>query len=91
MTDATINVSGHSVPLIGVPADAVLEECDLCHDTIPMREAVVTGTGVLCKKCADLDRLSAKIECGERLTNQERLKRQGIIFNHNGKCGKIIT
>ena len=23
-------------------------------------------------------------------TNQDRLKRQGLIFNHSGKCGKII-
>lgn len=24
------------------------------------------------------------------LTNEQRLKRQGAIFNHDGKCGKIV-
>ena len=38
-----------------------------------------------------LEELTDKIERGERLTNQERLGRQGLIFNHDGKCGKIIT
>ena len=24
------------------------------------------------------------------LTNEQRLKRQGRIFNHDGQCGKIV-
>jgi RNase P subunit RPR2 len=26
-----------------------------------------------------------------KLNNEQRLKRQGMLFNHDGKCGKIIT
>ncbi|MCW5548889.1 MAG: hypothetical protein KIT44_07985 [Opitutaceae bacterium] len=33
-----------------------------------------------------LDELKAKIERGDRLTNDERAERQGIIFNHSGKA-----
>lgn len=29
--------------------------------------------------------------CCSRDTMPERLRRQGMIFNHNGKCGKIVT
>lgn len=34
----------------------------------------------------ELDALTAKIERGESLTNEERARRQGIIFNHSGKA-----
>ena len=49
---ATVIKDGFRVPLIGVPESAVLEECDLCHDTFPMTEVAFTGTQTLCKKCA---------------------------------------
>jgi len=38
---------------------------------------------------ARLEALTRKIERGERLTNDERAERQGIIFNHSGKCGHV--
>ena len=44
----------------------------------------------LAEKLERLEALHSKIERGERLNNQERLERQGLIFNHSGKCGKII-
>jgi hypothetical protein len=31
-----------------------------------------------------------KLNLNEPRTNAERLKRQGEIFNHDGKCGKIV-
>jgi len=34
----------------------------------------------------ELRMLSEKIERGERLTNDERARRQGLIFNHGGKA-----
>ena len=34
--------------------------------------------------------LTEKIQRGEGLAMPERLERQGLIFNHSGKCGKII-
>ena len=50
----------------------------------------VVGASGPKSKLEMLEELTAKIERGERLNNQERLERQGIIFNHSGKCGKII-
>jgi hypothetical protein len=35
------------------------------------------------------DELTAKIERGESLTNDERAERQGIIFNHSGKASGV--
>ena len=29
----------------------MLEECDLCHNTIRISEAYFTGTQILCAKC----------------------------------------
>lgn len=43
----------------------------------------------LADKLERLEALQSKIERGERLNNQERLERQGLIFNHDGQCGKI--
>jgi hypothetical protein len=34
----------------------------------------------------ELDALNAKIKRGEKLTNQERARRQGLIFNHAGNA-----
>lgn len=34
----------------------------------------------------ELDLLDAKVNSGERLTNDERCRRQGLIFNHHGKA-----
>lgn len=33
----------------------------------------------------ELAEMRAKIDRGERLTNDERARRQGLIFNHPGK------
>lgn len=42
--------------------------------------------------CMVLSRVDAKIARGEKLTNGERLQRQGAIFNHSGKCaGPLVT
>lgn len=44
------------------------------------------------KKKSELAALNAKIARGERLTNDERLRRQGILFNHAGRCiGPLVT
>ncbi len=45
---------------------------------------VVTGSPTFFS--AELDALTAKINRGENLTNDERARRQGIIFNHSGKA-----
>jgi len=49
---AVVEKDGFKVPLIGIPPDAVLEVCDLCGDTIPLRESQFTGKQILCKKCS---------------------------------------
>jgi transposase-like protein len=48
---------------------------------------------------SDIIRDNGRVTCSHcghervvmKLTNEQRLKRQGMIFNHDGKCGKIIT
>lgn len=40
-----------NIPLIGIPADATLEECDGCHDLFPLRDLEWTGRQFLCNKC----------------------------------------
>lgn len=51
---ATVEREGFQVPLIGIPAEAVLQECDGCHDEFPIRELEMSGCAqVLCKKCRE--------------------------------------
>lgn len=38
------------------------------------------------RRQTELDSLAAKVNSGERLTNDERCRRQGLIFNHHGKA-----
>ena len=49
----TYTLGGFVEPLIGIPQYATLEECDCCHEIIPLREAVFNGIQTLCKECAD--------------------------------------
>ena len=49
---AIIQREGFNVPLIGVPPEAVLQECDCCHEENPIREIELTESGqFLCEKC----------------------------------------
>jgi hypothetical protein len=52
---AIVEREGFKVPLIGVPADAVLETCDCCGDIIGLTDAVVGDGGVYCRRCASTD------------------------------------
>lgn len=55
---AKVDRDGFRVPLIGIPHDAVLQECDLCHNEFPLREIEMTDAGqCLCSKC----RLAGKL------------------------------
>lgn len=49
---ATVTRDGYEVPLISIPADAVLETCDCCGDTIGLSKSVFSGRQILCAKCA---------------------------------------
>lgn len=49
--DATVVRDGYTVPLIGIPREAVLEECDCCGETIGLSQSHFTGSQVLCSKC----------------------------------------
>ena len=49
---ATVVKDGFTVPLIGIPVEAVLEECESCHETLPLRELQLIGNQMLCRKCA---------------------------------------
>ena len=48
---ASVDREGYTVPLIGIPPQAVLDECDLCHDELPVRDLEYDGRQLLCKKC----------------------------------------
>ena len=50
---ATVTRDGYEVPLIGVPADAVLDTCDCCGDLFPLTSLEVTDGGVLCRRCRE--------------------------------------
>lgn len=50
---ATVEREGFTVPLIGIPADAVLDECECCHNVFPIRELMLNADGkaYYCLKC----------------------------------------
>lgn len=48
---ATVQKDGYTVPLIGIPTEAVLDECECCHDRFPLGELTFNGTQNLCGKC----------------------------------------
>ena len=49
---AMVQREGFMVPLIGIPPDAVLEECDCCHELLGLEALTWTGKQMLCAKCA---------------------------------------
>lgn len=49
---AEITIGEYKIPLIGIPKDAAMEECDLCHEIEPLQEVIITECGqILCRKC----------------------------------------
>ncbi len=49
---AIVIKDGFEVPLIGISPDAVLQECELCHDKFPMLDVEISDGGqMLCGKC----------------------------------------
>lgn len=52
MKHAMVQREGFNVPLIGIPADAVLDECDCCHELLGLSDLTWTGRQMLCVKCA---------------------------------------
>lgn len=48
---ATVNTGGYTIPLIGVPASATKEKCDLCGGIFHTQEITLVGTKFLCIKC----------------------------------------
>jgi hypothetical protein len=51
---ATVVRVGFTVPLIGIPKDAVLDECQMCGRTFPLNKLSFSRKGrLLCKECGD--------------------------------------
>ena len=49
---AKVERDGFKVPLLGIPPDAVLQECELCHNEYPLRDVEMSKSGqILCNKC----------------------------------------
>jgi len=51
MKHATVQIGNMTIPLIGIPPPATLEECDCCHDVFPLRKVQLVGNQFLCEKC----------------------------------------
>jgi hypothetical protein len=51
MNHATVTRDGFTVPLIGIPKDATLQECDACHELFGLQQIQWTGAQMLCDKC----------------------------------------
>lgn len=51
---AIVEREGFKVPLLGIPPDSVLQECELCHNEYPIRDVEMLSSGqLLCKKCRE--------------------------------------
>jgi hypothetical protein len=55
MEHATIKIDKFTIPLIGIPKDATLDECDLCHDFFSIQDLKLDKTGkfLYCPKHQD--------------------------------------
>lgn len=51
MKHATVERSGWTIPLIGIPQSATLEECDRCRCLFHIRRVVITDGRFLCFEC----------------------------------------
>lgn len=60
MKHAEVKIGEFTIPLIGVPRNATLEECDCCHEIIVLSEAVITDKQVLCRKCSKPNETQSK-------------------------------
>lgn len=61
MKHATVNLGGMEIPLIGIPPEATLDECDLCHEWWPLHALEISETGqILCRKCRDNETKGSK-------------------------------
>ena len=52
---ATVQREGFTVPLIGIPEDAVLTECECCGEMVGITDTMITDNGALCPKCRKHD------------------------------------
>lgn len=50
---ATVKRDGFTVPLIRIPSDATVGECDLCGNWKSIFELEFNGKQMLCKKCRE--------------------------------------
>lgn len=50
---AIISVGGYEIPLIGIPTEAALEECDCCGQVFPFQQLEIIGKQLLCVRCKE--------------------------------------
>ena len=49
---AQVEREGYRVPLIGIPPDAMLQECESCHEQKSISTVMLMSDGqMLCEKC----------------------------------------
>lgn len=53
MKHAEVTIGEYTIPLIGIPSSATLDECDCCHDFFSIQQLEINESGnqVLCIKC----------------------------------------
>lgn len=70
----------HSV--VGASGQLCCPKCRALTLNVHVSDIILANGRVTCSACGH-ERVAMK------MTNEQRLKRQGMLFNHDGKCGKI--
>jgi len=47
----TVKIGEYTIPLIGLPRDATLQECESCHRQFYIGDIIFTGKKFLCVRC----------------------------------------
>lgn len=77
---AIVEREGFKVPLLGIPPDAVLQECELCHEEYPLRDVEMSATGqILCKKCRVAEPANDQADLPPTGARQPRSGTEGAI------------
>lgn len=56
MDHAKVKVGEYIIPLIGIPPEAGLEECDSCGKVFPLWEIRFNGREYLCENCMKIQK-----------------------------------
>jgi hypothetical protein len=66
MNHATVKLDGKKIPLIGIPAVATTDTCDICRKTFHISDLRIDDAYIVCVECQKLAESLAKIIDEER-------------------------